>query len=48
MNPNSTRIAAYDAAMAAARTSLSRSQPSDALAQLARAHVLGQRDVVRH
>ena len=48
MNPNSPRIAAYDAAMAAARTSLSRSRPSDALAQLARAHVLGQRDVVRH
>ena len=43
-----SRIAAYNAAMAAARVSLARSMPSHALVQLERAHVLGQRDLVRH
>ena len=48
MNPDSSRIAAYDAEMAAAHASLVRSAPSEALAQLERAHVLGQRDFGRH
>ena len=48
MNQDSIRIAAYDTAMAAARASLARSTPSAALAQLERAHVLGQRDFGRH
>ena len=48
MNPDSSRIAAYDAAMTAVRASLARSAPSAALAQLERAHVLGQRDFSRH
>ena len=48
MNPDSSRIAAYDAAMTAVRASLARSAPSAALAQLERAHVLGQRDFGRH
>jgi hypothetical protein len=48
MNPDSSRIAAFDAAMAAAHASLVRSAPSEALAQLERAHVLGQRDFGRH
>ena len=48
MNQDSLRIAAYDTAMAAARASLARSAPSDALAHLERAHVLGQRDFSRH
>jgi hypothetical protein len=48
MNPVSSRIVAYDAAMAAARASLALREPSVALAQLERAHVLGQRDFGRH
>ena len=48
MNPDSLRIAAYDAAMAAAQASLARREPSVALTQLERAHVLGQRDFSRH
>jgi hypothetical protein len=48
MNPDSSRIAAYDAAMAAARASLARREPSVALSQLERAHVLGQCDFSRH
>jgi hypothetical protein len=48
MNGDSSRIAAYDAAMAAAQASLARSEHSAALAQLERAHVLGQRDFSRH
>ena len=48
MNPDSARSAAYDAAMTAARASLARGAPSAALAQLERAHVLGQRDFGRH
>jgi len=48
MNQDSLRIAAYDTAMAAARASLARSAPPDALAHLERAHVLGQRDFSRH
>lgn len=48
MNQPLSRIAAYDAAMAAARASLARSAPAQALAQLERAHVLGQRDFMRH
>ena len=48
MNPDSSRIAAYDAAMSAAHASLARRSPSDALAQLECAHVLGQVDFSRH
>lgn len=48
MGQESTRIAAYDAAMAAAHASLARSEPVLALTQLERAHVLGQRDFTRH
>jgi hypothetical protein len=48
MNPASSRIAAYDAAMSAALVSLARSAPSAAWAQLELAHVLGQRDFGRH
>ena len=48
MNLESSRIIAYDAAVAAARASLVRSAPMLALDQLERAHVLGQRDFVRH
>ena len=48
MNQEASRIAAYDAAMAAARASLTLSSPALALAQLERAHVLGQRDFIRH
>lgn len=48
MSQESTRIAAYDDAIAAARASLSRAEPARALAQLERAHVLGQRDFIRH
>lgn len=48
MSPDASRIGAYDAAMAAARASLARSEPALALAQLERAHVLGQRDFMRH
>ena len=48
MNSDSTRIVAYDTAMAAAHASLARRAPSAALAQLERAHVLGQRNFGRH
>jgi hypothetical protein len=48
MNPDSLRIAAYDAAMAAAHASPALREPSVALAQLERAQVLGQRDFGRH
>ena len=48
MSQELSRIAAYDAAMAAARASLARSEPALALDQLERAHVLGQRDFIRH
>jgi hypothetical protein len=48
MNSDSSRIAAYDTAMAAASASLARHDPSVALTQLERAHVLGQRDFSRH
>lgn len=48
MNNPPSRIAAYDAAMAAARASLARSEPALALARLEHAHVLGQRDLTRH
>jgi hypothetical protein len=48
MSPQATRIAAYNAAMAAARASLERAEPAVALSQLERAHVLGQRDFMRH
>lgn len=48
MSQESTRTAAYDAAMTVARASLARSAPALALAQLERAHVLGQRDFARH
>ena len=48
MSPTSSRIDAYDAAMAEARASLARSAPALALDQLERAHVLGQRDFIRH
>ena len=48
MNPDSSRIAAYDAEMAAAHASLARREPSLALTQLERAHVLGQRNFSRH
>lgn len=48
MNQEASRIAAYDAAMATARASLALSSPALALAQLERAHVLGQRDFMRH
>lgn len=48
MSPDSSRIAAYDTTMAAARASLARSEPVLGLAQLERAHVLGQRDFIRH
>lgn len=48
MSSNSPRIAAYVAAMAAARESLAKFDPVQALAHLERAHVLGQRDFGRH
>lgn len=48
MSSDSPRIAAYDAAMAAARESLARFDSGQALAHLERAHVLGQRDFGRH
>ena len=48
MSQESSRIAAFGAAMAAARASLTRSEPVLALTQLERAHVLGQRDFIRH
>jgi hypothetical protein len=48
MNPESSRIVAYDTAMASARASLARSAPALALDQLERAHVLGQGDFMRH
>jgi hypothetical protein len=48
MSSDAPRIAAYDAAMAAARESLANFNPEQALAQLERAHVLGQRDFGRH
>jgi Protein of unknown function (DUF3703) len=47
-HPDSTRIAAFDAAMASARERLAGNDPRQALAQLERAHVLGQRDFGRH
>ena len=48
MSQESSRIAAYDAAMAAARASLAQALPALTLQQLERAHVLGQRDFMRH
>jgi hypothetical protein len=48
MNSPSLRIAAFDAAVAAARAHLARGEPAAALVQLERAHVLGQRDFARH
>mgnify|MGYP003474124173 CR=1 FL=1 len=48
MSSESPRIAAFDAAMATAREHLAHNDPQPALAQLERAHVLGQRDLVRH
>lgn len=48
MSQESSRIAAYDAAMAAARASLARSAAALALDELEHAHVLGQRDFTRH
>ncbi len=48
MSSHSARIAAFDAAMAAARASLARREPAPALVLMERAHVLGQRDFGRH
>ena len=48
MSSSPQRIAAYDAAMVAARGSLARREPAPALLLLERAHVLGQRDFNRH
>jgi hypothetical protein len=48
MSQESSRIAAYDAAMAAARASLAQASSALGLQQLERAHVLGQREFMRH
>lgn len=48
MNTESPRIAAFNAAMAAARDRLAASEPQTALNLLERAHVLGQRDFGLH
>jgi hypothetical protein len=48
MTSGSLRIAAYDAAMTAAGERLDRFDWQGALVELARAHVLGQRDFGRH
>jgi hypothetical protein len=48
MSSASPRIAAFDAAIAAAHECLARRAPQQALALLERAHVLGQRDLARH
>jgi protein SCO1/2 len=48
MKPAAARIAAFDAAMADARSCLSRAEPAAAFALLERAHVLGQRSFGRH
>lgn len=44
----SARVAAFDAAMASARQHLRAADPRAAFGLLERAHVLGQRDLIRH
>lgn len=48
MNAESPRIAAFEAAMDAARERLAKFEPETALRLLERAHVLGQRDFGLH
>lgn len=48
MTTPNARIAAFDAAVASARSHLSRGEPAAAFASLERAHILGQRDFGRH
>jgi Protein of unknown function (DUF3703) len=48
MSSASPRIAAFDAAIAAAHECLAQHAPQQALAPLERAHVLGQQDFGRH
>jgi hypothetical protein len=48
MTAPSSRVAAFDRAVAAARSHLARAEPAASFALLERAHVLGQRDFGRH